>query len=335
MRIRHLLSMTSGHDHCTMADMQHAPDWGTGIFPLRRPYTSRGRTSATTPVRVTCFPPAVVRATKESLCDYLRPRLFGPLGIAPRLWELSPQGIETWRLGIQPHDGGDRLVRPVSARRRAARRASGHSGGVSRSGQSIQSDNSMNDQPDWKVGYGFQFWRCRHNAFRGDGAFGQYAIAMPEQGIAIAITSGLRNMQQILDLVWDFVLPAAQNSALPPAAEEESALRQELAAWAMPVLTSAGAELRDGFITWKRTICSSRNSHSLPRGITWNFPSTARHCVPDSAFRRTIFSRGVRRCRAGSRPACAGFPIGSLNCWRVVTRRRSSGISSWSSETIP
>ena len=29
----------------------------------------------------------------------------------------------------------------------------------------------------------------------------------------------------------------------PPAAEEESALRQELAAWAMPVLTSAGAEL--------------------------------------------------------------------------------------------
>ncbi len=242
MRIRHLLSMTSGHDHCTMADMQHAPDWERAFFrttPVYEPGTHFCYNSGASYM----LSAAVVRATKESLCDYLRPRLFGPLGIAPRLWELSPQGIETggWGFNLTTEeiasfaqcllDGGRRDGRQVIPAEYLAQATS------------IQSDNSMNDQPDWKVGYGFQFWRCRHNAFRGDGAFGQYAIAMPEQGIAIAITSGLRNMQQILDLVWDFVLPAAQNSALPPAAEEESALRQELAAWAMPVLTSAGAEL--------------------------------------------------------------------------------------------
>lgn len=242
MRIRHLLSMTSGHDHCTMADMQHAPDWERAFFrttPIYEPGTHFCYNSGASYM----LSAAVVRATKESLCDYLRPRLFEPLGIAPRLWELSPQGIETggWGFSLTTEeialfaqcllDGGRRDGRQVIPAEYLAQATS------------IQSDNSMNDQPDWKVGYGFQFWRCRHNAFRGDGAFGQYAIAMPEQGIAIAITSGLRNMQQILDLVWDFVLPAAQNSALPPAAEEESALRQELAAWAMPVLTSAGAEL--------------------------------------------------------------------------------------------
>ena len=242
MRIRHLLSMTSGHDHCTMADMQHAPDWERAFFrttPVYEPGTHFCYNSGASYM----LSAAVVRATKESLCDYLRPRLFEPLGIAPRLWELSPQGIETggWGFSLTTEeialfaqcllDGGRRDGRQVIPAEYLAQATS------------IQSDNSMNDQPDWKVGYGFQFWRCRHNAFRGDGAFGQYAIAMPEQGIAIAITSGLRNMQQILDLVWDFVLPAAQNSALPPAAEEESALRQELAAWAMPVLTSAGAEL--------------------------------------------------------------------------------------------
>ncbi len=242
MRIRHLLSMTSGHDHCTMADMQHAPDWERAFFrttPVYEPGTHFCYNSGASYM----LSAAVVRATKESLCDYLRPRLFEPLGIAPRLWELSPQGIETggWGFNLTTEeiasfaqcllDGGRRDGRQVIPAEYLAQATS------------IQSDNSMNDQPDWKVGYGFQFWRCRHNAFRGDGAFGQYAIAMPEQGIAIAITSGLRNMQQILDLVWDFVLPAAQNSALPPAAEEESALRQELAAWAMPVLTSAGAEL--------------------------------------------------------------------------------------------
>lgn len=242
MRIRHLLSMTSGHDHCTMADMQHAPDWEQAFFrttPVYEPGTHFCYNSGASYM----LSAAVVRATKESLCDYLRPRLFEPLGIAPRLWELSPQGIETggWGFNLTTEeiasfaqcllDGGRRDGRQVIPAEYLAQATS------------IQSDNSMNDQPDWKVGYGFQFWRCRHNAFRGDGAFGQYAIAMPEQGIAIAITSGLRNMQQILDLVWNFVLPAAQNSALPPAAEEESALRQELAAWAMPVLTSAGAEL--------------------------------------------------------------------------------------------
>ena len=43
--------------------------------------------------------------------------------------------------------------------------------------------------PDWRQGYGFQFWRCTHNAFRGDGADGQFCVVIPDKDAVIAITA--------------------------------------------------------------------------------------------------------------------------------------------------
>src|SRR5690606_31211150 len=59
-------------------------------------------------------------------------------------------------------------------------------------------------------GYGYQFWRCRHDAYRGDGAFGQYCVVMPKQDAVLAITGGVGvlDMQPPLDLVWELLLPA-------------------------------------------------------------------------------------------------------------------------------
>ena len=36
--------------------------------------------------------------------------------------------------------------------------------------------NGSNPESDWEQGYGFQFWRCRHGVYRGDGANGQFCI---------------------------------------------------------------------------------------------------------------------------------------------------------------
>jgi hypothetical protein len=60
---------------------------------------------------------------------------------------------------------------------------------------------------DWSQGYGYQFWRCRHDAFRGDGAFGQFCVVMPKLDAVLAITSGVGDMQAILNAVWDHLLP--------------------------------------------------------------------------------------------------------------------------------
>ena len=157
---------------------------------------------------------AVQKATGETVLDYLKPRLFDPLGIDKPTWETSPQGISTggYGLSIRTEDiarfgqlylqkgkwGGKQLV-PQSWVETATAR---------------QTSNGSNPNSDWDQGYGYQFWRCRHGAYRGDGAFGQYCIVLPEQDAVIAITSGVGDMQAVLNLIWDKLLPAMQSAAL-------------------------------------------------------------------------------------------------------------------------
>src|SRR5207245_9108983 len=74
--------------------------------------------------------------------------------------------------------------------------------------------NGSNPKSDWNQGYGFLFWRCRHNAYRGDGAFGQYCVVMPDQDAVVAITSGVKDMQAVLNLIWDKLLSAMQSYGL-------------------------------------------------------------------------------------------------------------------------
>ena len=69
--------------------------------------------------------------------------------------------------------------------------------------------------PDWCQGYGYQFWRSRHGAFRGDGASGQICVMLPEQDAVVAATGGLSNMQRELDAIWESLLPAFSSGPLP------------------------------------------------------------------------------------------------------------------------
>jgi len=79
---------------------------------------------------------------------------------------------------------------------------------------------------DWQQGYGFQFWRCQHNAYRGDGRDGQICLVMPDQDAVIAITARTGQMQTELDLVWEILLPAFSDQALPENEEELAKLRE-------------------------------------------------------------------------------------------------------------
>src|SRR5262245_55183808 len=92
-----------------------------------------------------------------------------------------------------------------------------------------QTANGSNPKSDWNQGYGFQFWRCRHKAYRGDGAFGQYCLVMPEQDAVVAITSGVKDMQAVLNVIWDKLLPGMQPQALPPNATATQLLKDRLA----------------------------------------------------------------------------------------------------------
>ncbi len=170
----------------------------------------------------------VQKATGMTVLDYLKPRLFEPLGIDRPTWETSPQGVSAggFGLSIRTEDiarfgqlylqkgkwEGKQLV-PESWVAAATAR---------------QTSNGSSPKSDWDQGYGYQFWRCRHGAYRGDGAFGQYCIVLPEQDAVIAITSGVKDMQAMLNVVWDELLPALKSSPLPANDEASAKLAQTL-----------------------------------------------------------------------------------------------------------
>jgi hypothetical protein len=63
------------------------------------------------------------------------------------------------------------------------------------------------DKNDWAQGYCYQMWRSRHNSYRGDGAYGQLMLVLPEQDVVIAVTAETPDMQAEMNLVWDYLLP--------------------------------------------------------------------------------------------------------------------------------
>ena len=158
--------------------------------------------------------------TRERLVDYLDKRLFQLLEIKKPEWDRSPEGIDAggWGLRITTEDiaklGQLYLQRGIWQGTRIL------SEEWVQEATSKQTSNGSDPDSDWDQGYGFQFWRCRHNCYRGDGAFGQFCIVIPEHQAVIAITSGADEMGKIMEAVWDLLLPGMSASPLdsdPPA----------------------------------------------------------------------------------------------------------------------
>ncbi len=212
MRVRHLLTMATGH-------AQEPTLWKTP------PGGSWARQFLTTPVEkepgthflynspATYMVAALVeKTTGESLLNYLTPRLLAPLGIEGATWETDPHGIAVggWGLNVTTEDiarfgqfylqkgvwNGERLLAEEWVDQATSKQIS----------------NGDDPNNDWNQGYGFQFWRSRHGAYRGDGAFGQYCLVMPEQEAVLAFTSGVEKMGSILELVWERLLPGLKET---------------------------------------------------------------------------------------------------------------------------
>ena len=124
------------------------------------------------------------------MLDYLQPRLFAPLGIRNPHWEQSPQGIDVGGWGLRITTADIAAFGQLYLQKGEWQGAQLIPAAWVEQATSLQVQNGPAN-PDWEQGYGFQFWRCRHNAYRGDGAFGQYCVVMPDQDAVLAITSGL------------------------------------------------------------------------------------------------------------------------------------------------
>jgi CubicO group peptidase (beta-lactamase class C family) len=187
----------------------------------------------------------VQKVTGQKVIDYLRPRLFEPLGIEGMDWEVDPRGINVggWGLRIKTEDmakfgqlflqkgkwNGKQII-PASWIEEASTR---------KIIQHPEYSQAKRDSSDWEQGYCYQMWRCRHNAFRGDGAFGQFIIVMPEEDAVIAITAETPDMQDEINLVWQYLLPAMHPGKLPVNGSAEKMLTQKLSSLKLPMPAKA------------------------------------------------------------------------------------------------
>jgi CubicO group peptidase (beta-lactamase class C family) len=241
MRVRDLLRMSTGHQtepalFGQVDSSMRSATWVKRFFA--HPVAFKPGTHFLYNSPATYMLSAIVqKVTGQTVLDYLEPRLFVPLGIQKPTWVASPEGISAGAYGmsVRTEDiakfgqlylqkgvwNGKRIIPAAWVDEATA----------------LQTSNGSSPRSDWDQGYGYQFWRSRHG-YRGDGAFGQYMLILPQYDAVVAITSGVRDMQAVMNLVWDKLLPEMKAAPLAPNAVAQRELTAKLGALTMR--TSAG-----------------------------------------------------------------------------------------------
>ena len=220
--IRHLLTMNSGHGKDPTGSVRsNDGDWVRGFmeWPIEyEPGTCYCYNSLGTYV----LSAAVQKVTGQKVVDYLESRLWQPLGIEKPKWLESPAGINTggWGLYLHTEDlakmglcilnggkfAGKQVIPADWVKEMSAKQVPCCPAGTNE--VQMRERNVDPATSDWLQGYGYQMWRCRHNAFRADGANGQYILILPEKDVVIVTTAHIQDMQEELNLIWDHLLPA-------------------------------------------------------------------------------------------------------------------------------
>lgn len=233
LKIKHLLTMSVGHAQDSTPSITKEVDWVKAFLAL--PIAHQPGTEFLYNSGATYMLSAIVqKVTGQKVMDYLTPRLFVPLGIEGMTWETCPLGINTggWGLSLptealakfgqlylQQGSWNGRQILPADWVQEATTFK------IQQPGTDLEKQKR---ESEWHQGYCYQFWRCRHNAFRGDGALGQFTIVMPDQETVVAITSESPNMQGEMNLVWDHLFPAIQPGAVPANKQAADELSQML-----------------------------------------------------------------------------------------------------------
>jgi hypothetical protein len=207
IRLRHLASMASGHAQEMLGEAtERDPAELVRGFLLIPPGHEPGTVFAYNQPCTYTLASVIQRNAGMPLTRYLRPRLLDPLGIGHVGWRTMPPGQEQGFSGLHARtedvaklgqlylrqgqwDGSQLIPRQWVA-------------------QATSRQVATPGEPslDWRQGYGFQFWMSRHG-YRGDGAFGQFCVILPEHDTVIVTTACTTSMQAMLDAMWAHLLP--------------------------------------------------------------------------------------------------------------------------------
>lgn len=233
MKVRHIAAMASGHASETLDTALQAGQGDLIRGFLRTPLDAEPGTLFAYNQPCTYTLGAIVqRATGQTLTEYLRPRLFEPLGIRDTWWEQAPAGVDIGFSGLHATTDAVARLGQLYLQR-------GRWGGVQLLDEAWVDEATRvqvptaEGNPDWSLGYGFQFWGSQHG-YRADGACGQFCIVLPEHDAVLALTTETSDTQALLELVWSLLLPAFDAADADAAADARLAVRLANAQLATP-----------------------------------------------------------------------------------------------------
>lgn len=224
LSVQDLLTMSAGHEKEPLRSViVFSPDWVRGF--LNYPIANKPGTKFLYNTLATYMLSAIIqKVTGMTTLDYLKPRLLDPLHISGIDWEADQKGINVggWGIRVKTEDMAKlgllylnkgkfegKQILPAAWVEEAT---SKH---IDQEPDASEDKKANGQYADWLQGYGYQFWRSRNGAFRGDGAFGQYILMMPEQDAVLIITSESQDLPDDLNQVWKNLLPAFKAKALP------------------------------------------------------------------------------------------------------------------------
>lgn len=202
MRIKHLLSMNTGHNACLLYNICRSNDPVRKFLsfePENEPGTHFVYNNAATYI----LSETVRRFTNISMFDFLSIRLFEPLEITNTHWDSFADGNSQAALGFYASAedmaklGFLYLNKGVYNGKRIL------SEDWTSAAVKTWSKNNSDAAPDWAAGYGFQFWRNAAEGFRGDGAFGQLSVALPSKNMVLAVQAYSEDTQAELNYLYE------------------------------------------------------------------------------------------------------------------------------------
>ena len=239
MTVKHLLTMGAGIKP-SLELRQESKDWARTW--LAQPVTKLGKFQYDS--MCTFMLSAIVqRITGKKLLEFLNERFFHQLGIYEADWEESPDGINVGGWGLRltaevciMNHGKWEGKQLVSAKwiDEASSKHTNYS-------------KPSKKQTDTNQGYCYQMWRCLlPDAFRADGAYGQFIVMSPKNDLVVVITGVSSNTGKELACIWNKLIPGVKNAPMLGVEEKQKSLDEKLAKLSLPLLK--GEKGNDGYI---------------------------------------------------------------------------------------
>ena len=326
MKIKHLLTMNTGHGTDTMPKLRAAigSTW-VQVF-LAQPVEFEPSTHFLYNTGATYMLGAIVKqVTGQKLEDYLKPRLFDPLEIKGYDWEVSPQGLNTAGFGLRVKTEDIARFGQLYLQKGKWQ------------GQQLLPESWINEATkyqtssqagngDWSQGYGYQFWRCKPGFYRGDGAFGQFCIVMPEQDAVLAVTGESADLQKSMTTMWENILPAIQNNPVAENPGEWETLKTELKNLSLPVPKgSITSSLSARYDDKKFTV--AENAFGVSK-MKFKFSDKGCSWVLNTAKGDTTFQFGWENWQMNPGSPLYIFPVPE----RIIMPSKAAGTATWINE---